>query len=52
MYHLHQIWVRDLLLEEQPGHVGPQDHVQADGLGEQASADGRQQHKGEALATR
>ena len=40
----------DLLLEEQPGEIGAEDHVQADRLGEQAPGERHEQHEGEPLA--
>ena len=48
--HPYEVGVGDLLLEEQAGEVGAEDHVQADRLGEEAAGDGGQQHEGEPLA--
>ena len=42
--------MRHLLLEEEAGQVGPDDHVEADGLGEDTRGDGDEQHERESLA--
>ena len=47
----YQVRVCDLLLEKQTGQVSAQDHVQADGFGEQARANSGEQNEGKPLAT-
>ena len=50
LHFLNQFLVGDFLAEEQPGHVRPEDDMQADGLGQQAEGEAKDEHESETFA--